>query len=207
MAKSLRKPINFQQKWIVRYGVRLSTRDSDTGKVYSVECWFRSFLDQYNWLSPGEKRMQTNHIQPLPGFYLVGALFSHGLNLLLQKLYSSLCDDSFVRTMTSMTGQLCPQFNLIAQMGSKCPRFVATWWIAMNKALKWLMAFVRVLENTLQQRASPGLLHRLGGLVLLTASVLWWRLLTLQMQNCRGARFNWLCNNRFLQDSLNNDLS
>jgi hypothetical protein len=62
----------------------------------------------------------------LPGFCLVGALFTLQLNLLLQQLYSSPCDDSFVWTLTSMTGHLCPQFNLIAQMGSKCPRFVET---------------------------------------------------------------------------------
>ena len=75
----------------------------------------------------------------LPGFYRVWCAI-HQLDLVLQKLYKSLCDDSFVGTMTSMTGHLRRQFNLIAQMGSKCPRFVETRWMSMTKVLKWLMA-------------------------------------------------------------------
>jgi hypothetical protein len=75
----------------------------------------------------------------LPGFYRVWCAI-HQLDLVLQKLYSSLCDDSFVGTMTSMTGHLRRQFNLIAQMKSKCLRFVETRWMSMSKVLKWLMA-------------------------------------------------------------------
>jgi hypothetical protein len=75
----------------------------------------------------------------LPGFYRVWCAI-YQVDLVLQKLYKSLCNDSFVWTMTSMTGHLCRQFNLTAQMGSKCPRFVETRWMSMTKVLKWLLA-------------------------------------------------------------------
>jgi len=87
----------------------------------------------------------------LPGFYRVWCAI-HQLDLVLQKLYNSLCDDSFVGTMTSMTGHLRRQFNLIAQMGSKCPRFVETRWMSMTKVLKWLMANRVPVEQHLQSR-------------------------------------------------------
>ena len=64
----------------------------------------------------------------------------HQLDLVLQRVYNSLCDDSFVGTLTSLTGHLRRQFNLIATMGSKCPRFVDTRWMSMSKVIKWLVA-------------------------------------------------------------------
>ncbi|KAI2494769.1 hypothetical protein MHU86_19764 [Fragilaria crotonensis] len=75
----------------------------------------------------------------LPGFYRVWCAL-HQLDLVLQRLYNSLCDDSFVGTVTSMTGHLRRQFNLIAEMGSKCPRFVNTRWMSMSKVIKWFVA-------------------------------------------------------------------
>jgi hypothetical protein len=87
----------------------------------------------------------------LPGFYRVWCEI-HQLDLVLQKLYNSVCDDSFVGTMTSMTGPLCRQFNLIAQTGSKCPRFVETRWMLITKVLKWLMANRVPVEQHLLSR-------------------------------------------------------
>ncbi|KAI2502195.1 hypothetical protein MHU86_12247 [Fragilaria crotonensis] len=75
----------------------------------------------------------------LPGFYRVWCAL-HQLDLVLQRLYNALCDDSFVGTVTSLTGHLRRQFNLIATMGSKCPRFVNTRWMSMSKVVKWLVA-------------------------------------------------------------------
>ena len=75
----------------------------------------------------------------LPGFYQVwSALHQH--DLVFQRLYNSSCwDDSFVGNLTSLTGHLCRQFNLIAMMGSKCPKFVDTRWMSMSKVIKWLV--------------------------------------------------------------------
>ena len=56
----------------------------------------------------------------LPGFYQVWCAL-HWLDLILQRLYNSLCDDSYVGTVTSLTGHLRRQFNRINEMGSKCP--------------------------------------------------------------------------------------
>jgi hypothetical protein len=38
----------------------------------------------------------------LPGFYRIWCAL-HQLELVLQRLYTSLCDDSFVRTLTSLS--------------------------------------------------------------------------------------------------------
>ena len=75
----------------------------------------------------------------LPGFYRIWCAL-HRLDLVLQRLYTSLCDDSFVGTLTSLTGHLRRQYNLIATMGSKCPRFVNTRWMSMSKVIKWLVS-------------------------------------------------------------------
>jgi hypothetical protein len=75
----------------------------------------------------------------LPGFYRVWCAL-HQLDLVLQRLYNSLCDDSYVGTVTSLTGHLRRQFNLINEMGSKCPRFVSTRWMSMSKVVKWFVA-------------------------------------------------------------------
>jgi hypothetical protein len=75
----------------------------------------------------------------LPGFYRVWCAL-HQLDLVLQRLYNALCDDSFVGTVTSLSGHLRRQFNLIATMGSNCPRFVNTRWMSMSKVIKWLVA-------------------------------------------------------------------
>ena len=75
----------------------------------------------------------------LPGFYRVWCAL-HQLDLVLQRLYNSLCDDSYVGTVTSLTGHLRRQFNLIQEMGSKCPKFVCTRWMSMSKVVKWFVA-------------------------------------------------------------------
>ena len=75
----------------------------------------------------------------LPGFYRIWCAL-HQLDLVLQRLYNSLCDDSFVGTLTSLTGHLCRQYDLIARMGLTCPRFVNTRWMSMSKVIKWLVA-------------------------------------------------------------------
>jgi hypothetical protein len=84
----------------------------------------------------------------LPGFFRIWCAL-HQLDLVLPRLYTSLCDDSFVGTLTSPTGHLCRQYNRIATMGSKCPRFVNTRWMLMSKVIKWLVSNrVAVNEHT-----------------------------------------------------------
>ena len=89
----------------------------------------------------GQYRGVASHIAnvALPDFYRVWCAL-HQLDLVLQRLYNSLCDDSYVGTVTSLTGHLRRQFNLINEMGSKCPRFVNTRWMSMSKVVKWFVA-------------------------------------------------------------------
>jgi hypothetical protein len=94
MAKSSRKSIEFQQKWVVRYGVRVSERDSETSKVNSVECRFCRFFGRDDGCSPGEKRKQTTHIKMFRAPWQSDHIVSHLTDLHTEqvKMYSALTD-------------------------------------------------------------------------------------------------------------------
>jgi hypothetical protein len=92
-----------------------------------------------------------------------------------------------------MTGNLRHQLNLIAQMGSKCPRFVETRWMSMSKVLKWLIVDRVRVEQQLATKSvnwapSPawwiiaGCLRRVMKLVDIAIAKLQGRQLQLAMQ-------------------------
>jgi hypothetical protein len=78
------------------------------------------------------------HQVSLPGCYRVWCA-AHQMDLVVQKVFLKLCDDSFVSTVMAMTGHLRRQQNLINEMKSKCPRFIDTRWLSMQRLLKWLV--------------------------------------------------------------------
>ncbi len=94
MAKSSRKSIEFQQKWVARYGVRVSARDSETGKVCSVECRFCRFFGRDDRCSPGEKRKRTTHIKMFKAPWRSDHIVSHLTDQHTEqfKMYSALTD-------------------------------------------------------------------------------------------------------------------
>jgi hypothetical protein len=80
---------------------------------------------------------------------------AHQLDLVVKKAFNKLCDDEFLRITTGVTGHLCRQQNLIAEMDSACPSFVSTQWISMGKVLKWLKSKrMRLLEHFEIQKPS-----------------------------------------------------
>jgi hypothetical protein len=66
-------------------------------------------------------------------------VFSHQPDLVMKRAFNKLCNEKFLDTLTSVTGHLRRQQNLIADMKSTCPTFVTTWWLSMGKLLKWLI--------------------------------------------------------------------
>ena len=78
------------------------------------------------------------HQVTLPGCYRVWCA-AHQMDLVIQKTIVKLCDDSFINTVMAITGHLRRQQNLIVEMQSKCPRFIDTRWLSMQKLLKWLV--------------------------------------------------------------------
>jgi hypothetical protein len=56
----------------------------------------------------------------------------------LYKKNLKMCNDSFMTTVMGITGHLRRQQTLINEMKSKCPRFINTRWLSMQKLLKWL---------------------------------------------------------------------
>jgi len=78
------------------------------------------------------------HQVSLPGCYRVWCA-AHQMDLVVQKIFVKLCDDSFITTVMGITGHLRRQQNLITEMKSKCPRFIDTRWLSMQKLLKWFV--------------------------------------------------------------------
>ena len=74
----------------------------------------------------------------LPGCYRVWCA-AHQMDLVVQKIFLKLCNDSFVSNVMALTGYLRRQTNLIHEMNSKCPRFIDTRWLSMQKLLTWLV--------------------------------------------------------------------
>jgi hypothetical protein len=63
---------------------------------------------------------------------------AHQLDLVMKKAFAKLCNERFLNTVTSMTGHLRRQANLITEMKSMCPTFASTRWISKGKVLKWM---------------------------------------------------------------------
>ena len=74
---------------------------------------------------------------------------AHQLDLVMKRAFNRLCDDKkFLDTLTSVTGHLRRQQNLIADMKTTCPTFVTTRWMSMGKLLKWLIdKRVRLIQH------------------------------------------------------------
>ena len=64
---------------------------------------------------------------------------AHQLDLVMKRAFNKLYNKKFVDTLTSVTGHLRRQQNLIAEMKTTCPILVTTWWLSMGKLLKWLI--------------------------------------------------------------------
>ena len=74
----------------------------------------------------------------LPGCYRVWCA-AHQMDLVVQKVFVKLINDTFVTKIMAITGHLRRQQNLITEMESKCPRFIDTRWLSMQKLLDWLV--------------------------------------------------------------------
>ena len=53
------------------------------------------------------------------------------LDLLIQKIYTNMLNESFIQRIHKVTGYLRRQQNLVREMHTTCPKFVSTWWISM----------------------------------------------------------------------------
>ena len=73
---------------------------------------------------------------------------AHQLDLIVKKVFNDLMNETFLKTLTGVTGNLWHQQNLSQEMNSACPAYVTTHWISMGKVLKWLKANrVKLLLN------------------------------------------------------------
>ena len=88
---------------------------------------------------------------------------AHQLDLVMKRAFNKLCNEKFLDTLTSVTGHLRCQQNLIADMKSTCPTFVTTRWLSMGKLLKWLIdKRVRLMRHFTEKKPAC------------TPSIDWW---------------------------------
>jgi hypothetical protein len=88
---------------------------------------------------------------------------AHQLDLVMKRAFNKLCNEKFLDTLTSVTGHLRRQQNLIADMKSTCPTFVTTRWLSMGKLLKWLIdKRVRLMRHFTEKKPAC------------TPSIEWW---------------------------------
>ena len=103
----------------------------------------------------GRVKGLTNHLNQecLDGFVHVwGGI--HQLDLVVKKGIKGLMDDGYVKELTTGSGYLRRQFNLITLMKSKCPKFVDTRWIGLRRLLQWLKTHRMEIIAYFAQRAS-----------------------------------------------------
>ncbi|KAI9911291.1 hypothetical protein PsorP6_009055 [Peronosclerospora sorghi] len=81
-------------------------------------------------------------------FPLVRVWFGlHQVDLVAQKEYIFLADDTFVKTLTGLIAYLRRKQNLTAEMKTTCPKFVSSRWFSMKRVTEWLIKHrVRVSE-------------------------------------------------------------
>jgi hypothetical protein len=91
------------------------------------------------------------HQASLPGCYRVWCA-AHQMDLVVQKIFIKLCNDSFVNTVVGITGHLRRQQNLITEMKCKCPRFIDTRWLSMQKLLIWLVRNRHRLQQHFEEK-------------------------------------------------------
>jgi hypothetical protein len=91
----------------------------------------------------------------LPGFYRIWC-GAHQLDLVVQSIFVQLLDDRFVQNIHNVTGHLRRQQNLIREMGTKCPKFVDTRWLSMERLLAWLVKHrLRVVSHLESKQRNP----------------------------------------------------
>ena len=65
----------------------------------------------------------------------------HQLDLVSQKVYRYLSDDTFINTLTGMSTYLLCQQNLQMEIKTTCPKFVSTPWLSMKRITQWLVNY------------------------------------------------------------------
>ena len=72
------------------------------------------------------------------GFYRIWC-GAHQLDLVVQAIFLKMLGNSFVESTRAVTGHLRRQQNLIRTMQSKCPKFMDTRWLSMERLMAWLV--------------------------------------------------------------------
>jgi hypothetical protein len=73
----------------------------------------------------------------LPGFYRIWCA-AHQLDLVIQSVISSRCEDTFYETLTGLISHLRRQQRLVAETKSTCPAVASTRWLSLGRVVKWL---------------------------------------------------------------------
>jgi hypothetical protein len=106
------------------------------------ECWRENLV---GIATEGARNMTERHSGAvtrlvegtLPGFYRIWCA-AHQLDLVIQSVIASLCEDTFYETVTGLISHLRRQQKLVAEMKSTCPTVASTRWLSLGHVEKWL---------------------------------------------------------------------
>jgi hypothetical protein len=127
------------------------------------ECWRENLV---GIATDGARNMTGQHSGAvtrlaegtLPGFRRIWCA-AHQLDLVIQSVISSRCDDTFYETLTGLISHLKRQQRLVAETKSTCPTVASTRWLSLCRKVKWLSkhreAVIRHLDEKLSACTPP----------------------------------------------------
>lgn len=83
---------------------------------------------------------------------------AHQVEMVVENLFQQVFDEAFVNNLTSVTGHLRRQDDLISAMQCVCPRFVDTSWVSMGRLIDWFTTKrveVKAYFDTKQPSCAP----------------------------------------------------
>ena len=89
-----------------------------------------------------------------PGMYRVWCGL-HKLDLVMQQVYESALDKTFMGPLYGLIGYLRRQQNLIGEMNSSRPKVAATRWVSMHSCTSWLVKHrIRIMAYLEEEKAT-----------------------------------------------------
>lgn len=78
----------------------------------------------------------------------------HQVDLVVQEEYSLLFNEKYISILKTLISYLRRQFNLIATMGSTCPKFMHTRRAAIKRVTSWLDEDVVSVRDYLEEKSA-----------------------------------------------------
>jgi hypothetical protein len=159
----------FENVWAFAIGLDAGNNAGSSYVDVQVRCYFKGYIQNFHMLATPMRERHTGEYQfdlvvkilkvlaPNWNYQLIG-ISTDGASAMtgasqgtctriVRECYAGVYR-IWCNSLTSMTGHLRRQQNLIAEMKSTCPTWASTRWISMGKVLKWMQEnCLRLLQH------------------------------------------------------------